>query len=112
SQHWRTLLRARAIENEVFIVGCNRVGKEQSLRTGELMPFAGDGRLIDPTGEILANGTGETGAVVATIELRKVRTMRRILPVAADLRPEVYRKLLVEAYDRMVAGTREEKARS
>ncbi|MEC7725134.1 MAG: nitrilase-related carbon-nitrogen hydrolase, partial [Planctomycetota bacterium] len=78
SQHWRTLLRARAIENEVFIVGCNRVGKEPSLRTGELMPFAGDGRLIDPTGEILASGTGETGAVVATIELRKVRTMRRI----------------------------------
>ena len=33
--------------------------------------------------------------------------MRRILPVASDLRPEVYRKLLVEAYDRMVAGTRE-----
>lgn len=106
SQHWRTLLRARAIENEVFVVGCNRVGKEPSLRTGEVMPFAGDGRIIDPTGEVLASGTGDAAAVVASIELRKVRTMRRILPVAADLRPEVYRKLLVEAYDRMVAGTR------
>ena len=106
-QHWRTLLRARAIENEVFVVGCNRTGQEPSLRTGEPMPFAGDGRVVDPTGELLATGTGEPGPVVGPIELRKVRTMRRILPVASDLRPEVYRKLLVEAYDRMVAGTRE-----
>ena len=107
-QHWRTLLRARAIENEVFVVGCNRTGQEASLRTGEPMPFAGDGRVIDPTGELLGTGTGDPGPVIGSIELRKVRTMRRILPVAADLRPEIYRKLLVEAYDRMVAGTREE----
>ena len=38
-QHWRTLLRARAIENEVFVVGCNRTGQEPSLRNGEPMPF-------------------------------------------------------------------------
>lgn len=111
-QHWRTLLRARAIENEVFVVGCNRTGQEPSLRNGEPMPFAGDGRVVDPTGELLATGKGDAGPVVGPIELRKVRTMRRILPVAADLRPEVYRKLLVEAYDRMVAGTREEQRRS
>ena len=106
SQHWRTLLRARAIENEMFVIGCNRIGQEASLRTGEQMPFAGDGRIVDPTGEILATGNGDDDPVVGPIELRKVRTMRRILPVAADLRPEVYRKLMIEAYDRMVAGTR------
>ncbi|MGC6486179.1 MAG: nitrilase-related carbon-nitrogen hydrolase [Planctomycetota bacterium] len=111
-QHWRTLLRARAIENEVFVVGCNRTGQEPSLRNGESMPFSGDGRVVDPTGELLATGKGDAGPVIGPIELRKVRTMRRILPVAADLRPEVYRKLLVEAYDRMVAGTREEQRRS
>ncbi len=111
SQHWRTLLRARAIENEMFVIGCNRIGQEESLRTGDPMPFAGDGRIIAPTGEILASGTGDEGAVVAPIELRKVRTMRRILPVAADLRPEVYRKLLVAAYDQMVAGTRSKQER-
>ncbi|MCK5940647.1 MAG: hypothetical protein KAI24_01660, partial [Planctomycetes bacterium] len=69
------------------------------------------GRIVDPTGEILATGNGDAGALVAPIELRKVRTMRRILPVAADLRPEVYRELLAEAYDRMVAGTRGEQQR-
>ncbi|MFN3241775.1 MAG: nitrilase-related carbon-nitrogen hydrolase [Planctomycetota bacterium] len=107
-QHWRTLLRARAIENEMFVIGCNRTGQEESLRNGEPMPFPGDGRIIEPTGEILATGNGDAGAVVGPIELRKVRTMRRILPVAADLRPEVYQRLLTEAYDGMVAGTRNE----
>ncbi|MCK5941133.1 MAG: carbon-nitrogen family hydrolase, partial [Planctomycetes bacterium] len=36
-QHWRTLLRARAIENELFVIGCNRTGQEPSLRNGEPM---------------------------------------------------------------------------
>lgn len=107
AQHWRTLLRARAIENEMFVIGCNRTGQEASLRTDEPMPFPGDSRIIDPTGELLATGNGDAGAVVAPIEPRKVRTMRRILPVARDLRPEIYRALLAEAYDDMVSGTRE-----
>ena len=111
SQHWRTLLRARAIENELFVIGCNRTGQEASLRTDEPVSFPGDGRIIDPTGEILATGNGDPGAVVAAIELRKVRTMRRILPVASDMRPEVYRQLLDAAYDKMVAGTRGEQDR-
>jgi predicted amidohydrolase len=106
SQHWRTLLRARAIENELFVIGCNRTGQEASLRTGEAVSFPGDGRIIDPTGEILVTGNGDAGAVTALIELRKVRTMRRILPVAADLRPEVYRQLLDSVHDKIVAGTR------
>lgn len=106
SQHWRTLLRARAIENELFVIGCNRTGQDASLRNGEAVSFPGDGRIIDPTGEILATGKGDAGAVTALIELRKVRTMRRILPVAADLRPEVYRQLLDSVHDKIVAGTR------
>lgn len=105
-QHWRTLLRARAIENELFVIGCNRTGKEASLRNGEPVSFTGDGRIIDPTGEILAMGNGDAGAFTAPIELRKVRTMRRVLPVALDLRPDVYKHLLDDDYEQMVAGTR------
>lgn len=101
SQHWRTLLRARAIENELFVIGCNRTGQEESLRNGEAMAFPGDGRIVDPTGEILAMGTGDAGAVVAPIELRKVRTMRRILPVMSDQRPEVYERLLADSLAEM-----------
>ena len=75
------------------------------------MSFPGDGRIIDPMGEILATGNGDAGATLAPIELRKVRTMRRVLPIAADLRPEVYKQLLDDAYDNMVAGTRIEQDR-
>ena len=112
AQHWRTLLRARAIENELFVIGCNRTGQEASLRTDEPVSFPGDGRIIDPMGEILATGNGDAGATLATIELRKVRTMRRVLPIAADLRPEVYKQLLANAYDNMVAGTRSKNGES
>lgn len=107
AQHWRTLLRARAIENEMFVLGCNRTGQEPSLRNGEPMAFPGDGRIVDPTGEVLAAGSGEAGAVVATIERRKVRTVRRILPVGRDQRPMVYRRLFDEVWDDMVAQSRE-----
>jgi omega-amidase len=93
AQHWRTLLRARAIENQLFVLGCNRTGQEPSQRNGEAMPFPGDGRIVDPTGEVLAAGSGEAGAIVAPIEPRKVRTMRRILPIDRDQRPAVYEEL-------------------
>lgn len=93
SQHWRTLLRARAIENICFVVGANRTGQEPSLKSEEQLSFLGDGRIVDPTGEILASGSGDAGAMTAELQLRTVRTMRRILPVERDERPDVYRRL-------------------
>jgi omega-amidase len=107
AQHWRTLLRARAIENELFVLGCNRTGQEPSQRNGEPMPFPGDGRIVDPTGEVLASGSGEAGAIVAPIELRKVRTMRRILPIERDQRPSVYKALFAETLPLMESRSRE-----
>lgn len=107
AQHWRTLLRARAIENQMFVVGCNRTGQEPSQRNGEAMPFPGDGRIVDPTGEVLAAGSGAAGAVTATIELRNVRTMRRILPIERDVRPDVYQRLFDETLPLMTARSRQ-----
>lgn len=110
AQHWRTLLRARAIENQMFVVGCNRTGQEPSQRNGEPMAFPGDGRIVDPTGEVLAAGSGEAGAIVAAIELRKNRTMRRILPISRDQRPSVYRRLFDETQPLMEARSWESRA--
>lgn len=107
AQHWRTLLRARAIENQMFVLGCNRTGQEPSQRNGEPMPFPGDSRIIDPTGEVLAAGAGDAGAIVAPIELRKVRTMRRILPIDRDQRPSVYRELFDADFPGMAQRSRE-----
>lgn len=107
AQHWRTLLRARAIENEVFVVGCNRTGQEPSLKTDDQLLFPGDSRIVDPTGEVIASSSGADGPLVARIELRKVRTMRRILPVGRDQRPVVYRKLLESAWPDMLNQSRD-----
>ena len=107
SLHWRTLLQARAIENQLFVVGCNRTGLEPSLKTGESLHFPGDSRIVDPMGEILAAGAGEDCPVVAEIELRKVRTMRRILPVCKDQRPKLYKRLWEKAWREQIGEERE-----
>lgn len=107
SQHWRTLLRARAIENEIFVIGCNRTGQEGSLKNEDLLTFPGDGRIVDPTGEVLAAGSGDPGVLTAELELRTVRTMRRMLPIARDERPAVYRQLFDEAWTAMQQASRE-----
>jgi predicted amidohydrolase len=93
AEHWRVLLKARAIENEMFVAGCNRTGVESSLKTNENLHFPGDSRIIDPMGETLGAGTGEEGPVVAEIEPRKVQSMRRILPIRKDRRLDVYEQL-------------------
>lgn len=98
SLHWRTLLQARAIENQLFVIGCNRIGLEPSLKTGESLHFPGDSRIVDPMGEILAAGAGEDNPVTAEIKLRKVRTMRRIMPVRKDQRPALYKPLWDEVW--------------
>ena len=97
--HWRTLTRARAIENEMFVVGCNRTGNETSLKNEEQVVFPGDSRIVDPMGEPLATGTGEDEPVLGTIEIRKVKAMRRILPLMKDSRPKVYRAIWQQAWE-------------
>ena len=53
--HWMSLLQARAIENQAYVVGCNRVGEGGGLK------YVGDSRIVDPLGELLATGSqGET----------------------------------------------------
>lgn len=93
ARHWRVLLQARAIENEMFVLGCNRTGIEPSIKTGDNLVFPGDSRIIDPMGQILESGTGDAEPVLAEIEMRKVRTMRRILPIRQDRRTDLYPSL-------------------
>lgn len=82
--HWRTLLRARAIENQLFVVGCNRVGK-----TGETI-FGGYSAVVDPWGETLMEGDGEAGLFMATLDLEVVDEVRQRIPIFADRRPSAY----------------------
>jgi predicted amidohydrolase len=78
--HWRTLLRARAIENQAFVVGVNRVGLAQQL------VHVGDSAIIDPLGRALAEASvGET-VLVAEVAAETVATVRTDFPFLADRR--------------------------
>jgi predicted amidohydrolase len=85
ASHWRTLLRARAIENQVFIAACNRVGESK----GEV--FAGRSAVIDPWGEPVAEAGGEAEVLLtAEIDLGKADEIRARIPVFKDRRPDLY----------------------
>jgi predicted amidohydrolase len=88
--HWRTLLRARAIENQCFVLGVNHAG---SGRAG----FCGRSAVIAPSGEALAEGAARGEAlVVAELDLDAVEQARRAIPVLEDRRPEGYDTLPLE----------------
>ena len=82
--HWRTLLRARAIENQMFVVACNRVGRSKET------DFFGHSCILDPWGEIVLElGEGEMLGT-AVIDIAQVEQVRAKIPVFADRRPEIY----------------------
>ena len=68
--HWSTLLRARAIENQAYVVGVNRVGK------GGELDYSGDSAIIDPLGEILATGAGGETILFADVDTEHVASTR------------------------------------
>lgn len=84
--HWHTLLPARAIENQMFFVGCNRVGTS----TGET--FGGHSMIVNPWGEILVEGDEREALLVAQIDLAMVDEVRARVPVFRDRRADVYAK--------------------
>ncbi|MDR1731435.1 MAG: carbon-nitrogen family hydrolase [Synergistaceae bacterium] len=84
ASHWSSLLRARAIENQMFVVACNRTG------TSNGTAFGGESTVIDPCGEILFKaGEGEEAAY-AVIETSKASEFRNFLTVFNDRVPEIY----------------------
>ncbi len=82
--HWRTLLRARAIENQMYIVAVNRVGIEGDYH------FFGHSAIIDPWGNAIVEGGESELLLTAAIETNMVAEVRRKIPVFADRRPELY----------------------
>lgn len=82
--HWRTLLRARAIENQMYVVACNRCGV-----SGKTV-FPGNSMIIGPRGEVYYEGRDGEEAGFATIELDDVDEARGEITVFGDRRPELY----------------------
>jgi predicted amidohydrolase len=83
-EHWRVLLRARAVENQLFVVACNRAGEDDDGQ------FGGHSVAIDPWGRVLVEGGVEPGMLLATLDLEEVSRARERFPFLKDCRPEVY----------------------
>lgn len=85
--HWQTLIRARAIENQIFVVACNEAGTD-----GENQQLAGHSAIIDPWGEILAQG-GD-GEAILHGNLRTVvrQQIKSAMDVLADRREKLYER--------------------
>jgi predicted amidohydrolase len=84
--HWEPLVRARAIENQAFVVAANQIGEHApGLRSG------GRSMIVDPWGVVLAMAPDRETYVVADLDLDQQIAVRRRLPALANRRPEVYR---------------------
>ncbi len=81
AHHWRSLLVARAIENQAYVVGCNRVG------TADKLDYQGDSMMIDPLGRTLAQATHSEAILFAEIDPVVVASTRNRFPFLADRRP-------------------------
>jgi nitrilase len=86
--HWELLLRARAVENGVWVVGCGQVGV---LPPG-MPPCHGHTMVVDPWGTVVAERTEPSpGVVLAEASMAQVARVRSQLPVLAHRRPGAYR---------------------
>jgi predicted amidohydrolase len=83
--HWEVLLRARAIENQCFVVAPNQIGEHPGgFRSG------GRSMIVDPWGVVLACAPDAETAIVAELDRERLDDVRRRLPALTHRRPEVY----------------------
>jgi predicted amidohydrolase len=87
-QHWMSLLQARAIENQAFVVGCNRVGLSAATEGSGSSPlrYVGDSRIIDPLGELLATASVGESILLADVSAERVGDVRARFPFLPDRR--------------------------
>jgi predicted amidohydrolase len=84
--HWAVLVRARAIENQAFLVAANQFGEHPGgLRSG------GRSMIVDPWGLVLAQAPDAVCHIVADLDLARQSRLRRELPALANRRPAAYR---------------------
>lgn len=78
---WETLLTARAIENEMFVIGACRADKG----------YIGKSLVIAPDGTVVSRGDTDEELLIAHLDTKLLEQMRSAIPVFAHRRPEIYR---------------------
>ena len=79
--HWEVLLRARAIENQCYVLAAGQIGDHEPGRT-----CFGRSMVIDPWGTVLAQAPDTVGVTVADLDLDRLATIRAELPSLANRR--------------------------
>jgi len=83
--HWRTLVAARAIENQLYVACANRTGVDRDV------VFGGTSTIADPWGEIVASAPEREEALIeGTIDVGRLREIREYMPVFRHRRPDLY----------------------
>jgi predicted amidohydrolase len=90
--HFRALAVGLAVVNQCYVVATNRTGEDVIGRRELRLSFPGNSLIVDPHGDVLAEGTGGAGLVSAEIDLDVVREMRTRVPVVKDQRRELYER--------------------
>ena len=89
-EHWKILVRARAIENQLFMIGINQVGSEDFGAEGSITYF-GDSAIVDPWGRTVVEASEtEEMLLTATLDLDVVDEIRKRMRVFEDRRPDLY----------------------
>ncbi len=84
--HWETLLRARAIENQAFVIAANQFGPHPGGHHS-----GGHSMIVDPWGVVLAEAPDQEGQITAELDLERQAEIRARLPALANRRPAAYR---------------------
>ena len=85
--HWKTLLQARAIENQCFVIAVNRIAKK-------VENFCGQSMVIGPWGEVLWIGADDEELAIIDVDFSIVDEVRRRIPVYDDRRPNLYEEVV------------------
>lgn len=83
--HWKILLQARAIENQIFIIAVNRVGSDPNNS------FNGNSMVIAPWGEVLWVGENEEKVKIVDIDINEIEDVRKRIPIFQDRREVLYK---------------------
>jgi predicted amidohydrolase len=88
-EHWKTLLKARAIENQAYVAGVNRVGEGGELR------YSGDSAVINPLGETVCSSEYSEEILISTLSLEEVSNWRKRFSCLVDRKDDLTHLLLV-----------------
>lgn len=88
-QHWRTLLQARAIENQVFIIGVNRTGVD-----GNALEYEPSSMVVNPNGEIQQPTISDGEIDIYELNRDDLDSFLRAFTTRQDRKPELYRSLI------------------